>query len=268
MTDETAATNAAEETIASESQVAESAPAADDAGKAPEKDSFSQRIDELTRNWRDTQRRLEQAERDRELLREQVMRTQQPAKADEAIKTLADFEYDDAKYQAYLFQQAEKRAVEAAEKRLKEEQAKSKAEERKRTFLQKASEFEKSNKDFWDKARLLPQFSDALLEDIADLDASAEVVYYLANNLSIADQIARLPERAAARELGRIEARLAAEKEKLAAAKVSKAPDPPPKVDGSGDPHIGISPSSPDGDKLSADEWLRRRNKQLARKAG
>jgi hypothetical protein len=266
MTDETAATNAAPDAIAPESQVAESAPAAD-AGK--EKDSFSQRIDELTRIRREEERARQNAERERDHWREMAMRTQQPSpkSEDDKVKTLADFEYDDAKYQTYLFEQAEKRAVSAAEKRLKEEQAKAKAEERKRGFLNKASEFEKSNKDFWEKARALPQFSDELLEDIADLDDSPSVVYYLANNLPLADQIARLPPRAAARELGRIEAKLTAEKEKIAAAKVSKTPDPPPKVEGHGDPHIGVSASSAESDKLSADEWLRRRNKQLARKA-
>ena len=112
----------------------------------------------------------------------------------------------------------------------------------------------------------MPQFSDELLEDIADLDDSPSVVYYLANNLRIADEIARLPPRAAARELGRIEARLAAEKEKLAAAKVSKAPEPPPKVDGSGDPAVAISLTSAEADKLSDAEWVRRRNKQVARR--
>src|SRR5690349_1903172 len=130
MTDETAATNAAPAAIAAESQVAESAPAPE---KAPEQDGFTKRIDELTKNWRDTERRADEAarsadeaRRDAQYWRDQALRAQQPPNAPQAateeVKTLADFGYDEAKYQTHLIEQVEKRAVKAAEKRLREQQ--------------------------------------------------------------------------------------------------------------------------------------------------
>jgi hypothetical protein len=82
MSDETAATNAAPEAIAPGSQVAESAPAPE---KAPEQDGFTKRIDELTKNWRDTERKAdeatrtaEEARRDAQYWRDQALRAQQP----------------------------------------------------------------------------------------------------------------------------------------------------------------------------------------------
>ncbi len=274
MTDQTAATNAAPEAIAPETQVAESAPAPE---KAPEKDGFSQRIDELTKNWRDTERdrddakrRADEAARDAQYWRDQALRAQQPqqpAKPTEtAVKTLADFEYDDGKYQAYLFDQAETRAVKAAEKRLREQQETDARERRKSEFAKRETEFEKANPDYRSKTRS-PSFpvSDAMAEVCQESDEGPAVLLYLANNLGLADSIARLPPLAAARELGRIEAKLIGARE-AAAKTVSTAPPPPPKVEGTGDPGTtGVKANEPDSDKLSDEEWTRRRNKQLAK---
>lgn len=275
MTDETAATNAAGETIAP-SQVAESAPAGNEPA-APEKDGFTKRIDELTKNWRDTERdrddakrRADEAARDAQYWRDQALRAQQPTEpakpAETAVKTLADFEYDDVKYQAYLFDQAEARAVKAAEKRLREQQETDARERRKAEFAKRESEFEKANPDYRSKTRSASfPVSDAMAEVCAESEEGPAVLLYLANNLSLADQIARMPPLAAARELGRIEAKLIGAREK-AAKTVSEAPPPTPKLEGTGEAGTtGIKASDPESDKLSDEEWTRRRNKQLAR---
>lgn len=273
MTDETAATNAASDAIAPETQVADSAPAK---VEAPEKDGFTKRIDELTKNWRETERdrddakrRADEAARDAQYWRDQALRNQQPptpAKpAETAIKTLADFEYDDVKYQAYVLEQAELRAVKAAERRLKEQAEQDTRERRKAEFAKREAAFEKDNPDYRSKTRS-PSFpvSDAMAEVFAESEEGPAVALYLANNLGLADSIARLPPLAAARELGRIEAQLVSERK--AAKKVSEAPPPPPKIEGSGDPGTtGIKATDQDSDKLSDEEWTRRRNKQLAR---
>jgi hypothetical protein len=278
MTDETAATNAAEGAIASESQVAESAPAGEESA-APAKDGFTKRIDELTKNWRDTERdrddasrRADEAARDAQYWRDQALRAQQPQKpaapAETAVKTLADFEYDDGKYQAYLFEQAESRAVKAAERRLREQSETDARDRRKSEFNKRETEFEKANPDYRSKTRS-PSFpvSDAMAEVCQESDEGPAVLLYLANNIPLADQIARMQPLAAARELGRIEAKLIGARE-AAAKTVSNAPPPPPKIEGSGDSGTtGIKPTDPDSDKLSDDEWLRRRNKQVARRS-
>lgn len=277
MTDETAATNAAGATVASESQVAESAPAGTEAA-APKEDSFTKRIDELTKNWRDTERSrddamrsAEEARRDAQYWRDQALRAQPPPATPEVptgqVKTLQDFEYDEGKYQAYLFKQAEDRAVTAAEKRLRE-QSESDARTRRQTeFRQRETEFEKANPEYRSKTRS-PSFpcSDAMYEVCAESDEGPAVLFYLSNNASLAEQISKLPPTAAAREIGRIEAKLISAREQ-AAKTVSNAPPPPPKVEGTGDAGNGTAkPDDSESDKLSDAEWLRRRNKQVERR--
>lgn len=269
MTDETAATNAAPDAIAPETQVPESAPGAE-ASKPKESDGFTKRIDELTKNWRETERKAAEAERraeerarDAEYWREQVLR-QQPAAKTETVqqtKTLADFEYDDSKYQAYLFEQAEQRAVQAAEKRLKEREETAAKERRKATFAQRESEFAKNAPDYRDKTRSVSfPVSDAMAEVFAESEEGPAVAYYLANNLEQADRIARMSPLAAAHALGLIQAKLLAEREK-AAKKVSEAPPPPPKIEGSGDPKVEKDPS-----EMTDAEFAKWRKRQIAQR--
>lgn len=267
MTEETAATNAAGDSIAPESQVPESAPGAE--ASKPKEDGFTKRIDELTKNWRETERkaleaerRAEERERDAAYWRDQVLR-QQSSKPEpvQQTKTLADFEYDDSKYQAYLFDQAEQRAVQAAERKLKEQQETDVKERRKATFAQRESEFSKSAPDYREKTRsaIFP-VSEAMAEVFAESEEGPAVAYYLANNLDQADRIARMSPLAAARELGRVEAKLIAEREK-AAKKVSDAPPPPPKIEGSGDPKVEKDPSD-----MTDAEFAKWRKRQIAQR--
>jgi hypothetical protein len=244
------------------------------AGKPAEKDGFSKRIDELTHDWRNEQRSHQDTARDRDFWRQEAerLRTQaQPKPAPESTetKTLADFEFDERKYQDHLFQQAEQRAVKAAETKLKEQSERETAEKRRTAFTSRESEFAKANKDYFDKTRdpRLP-FTRELAEIASGSEDGPAVLYYLANNHAQAEQIARLPPTEVAREIGRIEARLSYEKEraKEAEKRVSEAPPPPKKIEGSGETVSALDPSSPDSDKLSDEEWRRRRDKQVHRK--
>lgn len=277
MTDETAATNAAPDAIAPGSQVAESAPAGTEAA-APEKDGFSKRIDELTKNWRDTERKADEAtrsadeaRRDAQYWRDQALRAQQPpattTDAPAQVKTLKDFEYDEGQYQTYLMDQVEQRAVKAAERRLREQAETDTKTKRRTQFNERETKFEEATPDYRSKTRS-PSFpvSDAMAEVCAESEEGPAVLYYLANNPSIAASVAQLPPLAAAHELGRIEAKLISAREQ-AAKTVSNAPPPPPKVEGTGDAGTGtIKADEPDSDKLSDDEWMRRRNKQVAKR--
>lgn len=220
------------------------------------------RIDELTRNWRET-------ERDRDYWRELALRNQSPQPkaepsqpvADEKLKTLADFEYDDAKYQSYIFEQAERRSVDAAKRVLEQERTQQTAAQRKASFQSRSAEFAKTVEDFSEvvsNPRL--HISPAMAEAIQDSDDGPALAYHLGKNPDVADKIAQLPATAAARELGRIEARLAYEREKAKEKPVSKTPPPPPKVDGT-DPAVEKDP-----DQMTADEWLKWREKQIAKK--
>lgn len=221
------------------------------------------RLDELTKNWRET-------ERDRDHWRELAMKyvnqpepqreiQQQIPQPQPQVKTLADFEYDENQYQSYLFNQAQ----EVARRTVQEQYERESMARRATSFQAKESDFSKSNEDYMQVTRN-PNLS--ITRDMVSLlqesDSGPDVLYYLGKNPEVANSLANLPPVILARELGRIEEKIAYTKK--SAATVSNAPPPTPKIDG-GSPSINVSASSPDSDKLSADEWLKRRNKQLKR---
>jgi hypothetical protein len=219
------------------------------------------RIDELTRNWREAERR--EAALLKILEREQPRETPKPQE-DTSPRTLADFGYDEGKFQSYIFGQAEKRSREAARAELKESQEREAKERRQTSFASKASEFAKTVEDY-DSVVTNPRLAitPEMAEAIRESDDGPALAYHLGKNPEIAEKLAQLPPFAAARELGKIEARLANEREKAKEKPVSKAPPPPPKVEGA-DPATSVKPDDPNSDSLSDDEWVRRRNKQLA----
>ena len=229
---------------------------------------FRKRFDEITARYRETERRALAAESELSRMR------QQPAQpvATEKPKTLADFEYDEAKYQEYVMSRVEKVAENAADKRDRERKTAAENERRQRKFQEREIAFEREAKDYRDVAHCAP-ISNDVAEIILDLETGPEVAYYLGKNRDIALTLNDLPKHIAAVELGRIDAKLSAERkakaealEKAKAEKaVSKAPAPTPSIDGSGEPGH-VKPDEPDSDKLSDAEWARRRNKQLAKK--
>ena len=234
---------------------AEPAPAPDDA----EVKGIQRRIDELTRLRRE-------AERDRDHWRDMAIKGQPRAEVQpEAPKTLADFQYDEAKYQAYLFSTAETRAVEAAEKRLREQMQQENVQRRTQSFVSRETAFAKTAPDYYEVTRsdTLP-ISPAMAEAIAESEEGPALAYHLGKNQEIAEQIARLSPLAQARELGRIEARLIADREKPKP--VTKAPPPAPKIEAV-EPSISVPADDAASDKLSDAEWLKRREKQLRKRA-
>lgn len=238
----------AEPAAASEPVEAEQTP---EEGEKPR--GVQRRIDELTRNWREAERR-EQAL----LAMLQQQKAPEPAKAPEPIaepKTLSDFNWDEAAYQRYVFEQAAKMAEAAVERKLQERTEREAVERRTQTFTQRETDFASKTPDYMEVTRdpSLP-ITREMAEVIADSEDGPAVAYYLAKNRQIAENIAKLPAIQAARELGRIEAKVAMDRAAPAAPpkpQVSKAPPPPPKVDAS-EPAI-----EKDFSQMSDDEWYR-----------
>jgi hypothetical protein len=247
--------------------VADPSPAVVETDAASDKPKGVQkRLDELTRNWREAERREAAL---LALLQQQRTAPEAPQPtADDKPKTLADFEYDEGKFQAYIFDQAEKRAADAAKRELTAAQEREATERRKASFRSRSAEFAKTVEDFDSVARNpdLPISAD-MAEVIQDSDDGPALLYHLGKNPDIAEKIAQLPPKAAARELGKIEARLAYEREKAKPEKVSKAPPPPPKVEGANPGNLNVKPDDPDSDKLSDAEWARLRNKQISKRS-
>lgn len=243
---------------------------ADDTSK-PEPKGVGKRIDELTRYRRE-------AERDRDYWRELAMRgqTAETPKEPEApaapvkMPALADFEYDEGKYQAALIEFTRAEARREAENVLKAERERQVAEQRARTWAEKEADFAKAKPDYREKVTdpSLP-ISRPMAQVIQQSEIGPDVAYYLAENRQLAAQIAALPLEAAAHAIGRIEGRLLAQQEATKAAPapkpvVSQAPPPPPKIEAV-EPDVRKSIYD---EGLSMNEWLAIRNKQVARRKG
>ena len=288
MTEETQGASPVEDApvLPSESEAADSSPAPQAQPEAEPNDAQTpprdeegkflspkaqQRIDHLT--WEKNQR-----EREAEYWRQLALQAQQPRQpAPEApaqpvkLPTLEEHGYDEAKYQAALLDYAARQAESVVEKRLKEADAQRSEQARAESFATRQREFAKSAPDFEDKVLRDPTLpiTEAMRDVILDSDAGPELAYYLANNRGLAEQIARLPAHLAALEMGRIDGRIAAEKEakKAAATKpkpvVTQAPPPPPTVE-TNDAEVSKDPYS---DEMSLAEWNKWREKQLRKAA-
>lgn len=249
---------------------AESSPAVTDADdtEAPRPKGVQKRIDELTRNWREAERR-EQA------LLAMLQQQKAPAKQDpvaeekpKALPKLEDFAFDEAAYQAALLELASKEAARAVREELKREESERQKQVQVKSWKQREAEFKAKTPDYDDVVYTAP-ISDAMADLIMESEIGAEVAYYLGKNPDEARQIAELDPVKAARALGRIEAKL----EKPPApptpkpVAVSKAPPPPPRIEAAGEA-APVRADSPESDKLPMAEWMRLRTKQLARKKG
>jgi hypothetical protein len=95
--------------------------------------------------------------------------------------------------------------------------------------------------------------SAAMAEVIKSSDAGPELLLYLHNNRTEAANIRNMSPIVAAKELGRIEAMLAAKPKPTPPRRVSMAPEPVKTVVSKGSSVI-------DEDKLPMDEWVKRRN--------
>ena len=242
---------------------------ADDTSK-PEPKGVGKRIDELTRYRRE-------AERDRDYWREMAMRNPQPEQAaaptpppePAKMPALADFEYDEGKYQAALIEFTRAEARHEAENVLRAERERQVAEQRAKTWVEKEAEFSKAKPDYREKVTdpSLP-ISKPMAQVIQQSEIGPDVAYYLAQNRDLAAQIAALPVEGAALALGRIEGRLLAQREATrpaaAAPKpaVSQAPPPPPKIEAV-EPEVSKDYYSAE---VPINEWLKWRNKQANRK--
>lgn len=252
--------------------VDETKPVEPPAKQDQEPEWFTKRFGEITAKYRETERRALAAEQRLAQLRQQQQ--QAVPREPEKVKTLADFDYDEVKFQAYVVDQAREAARQAAREAANERRSEESRAARFRKFQEREIAFEKETKDYRDVAHYAP-ISNEVAEIIQDLESGPELAYFLGKNRDIALTINDLPPHIAAVELGRIDARLTSERqakqaalEKARAEKaVSKAPAPPGKIDGAGDPGR-IDPDEPDSDKLPADEWARRREKQLRKRYG
>jgi hypothetical protein len=225
-------------------------------GQQPNKPprGVQKRIDELTREKRELERR------NHELAMAALRRGETPAanQNQNAVKEPKPEEFNsyndylkarDAWLEDSLLAKAERKLQErmrvAAEQQSRASRSKSYSE-----AVAKAAE---RYEDFEEVAHnpSLP-ITQAMAEVIQDAgEKGPDLAYWLGSHPDDAARISRLSPIAAARELGRIEATLTTPQPK----KTTQAPEPPKTV-------AGKDTAAKDPDKLSMDEWVKKRNKE------
>lgn len=222
---------------------------ADDDGQPPKpKKSAKERINELTLARRE-------AERQAEYWREQAMRGQ-PAEAEQPATEPdpAQYEYGEADGR-YIRDLARHEARQEFQRAAQEQSAAQEAHTIDTAWQARQAAFAAKTPDYHQLVIANPALpiTAQMAEAIKTSDVGPDVAYHLAKNPAEAQRIAILTPIAQAREIGRLEARVA-ELPKPVVNRLTAAPDPPPQVRGVG----GRFAPAPDTDDFKAFEaWAR-----------
>ena len=251
----------AEEIEGSESEA--DSPSAEETDAKP--DPFQERIDKLTRRFRETERGLDEVARERDELKKRLDALDKPEPV--GPKTLADFDYDEAKFQEYIFAEAEKRGESAAKKVAENFKAEAERERKLQSHKQREASFAKGVDDFYDAVAdlYIPQ---AALDEIYGSDVGPEIAYYLAKHPEVTSDLRQLPERAVIRRMVSLESQLQADKSKAKRKDVSEAPPPPSKKVRGSEPGMRVSTTDPASDKLTDEQWFKQEALRESKKRG
>lgn len=233
----------------------------DDASEATRQNKgVGKRINELTREKYEAKREAEYwRARAEEVARQQVQQPQQTQQQEgppdiSQFSTFEEYQRATARYETRLAIQEERQREANARARF---EAESKAQRDRTTWSSKESEARDKIVDYDETISTIlddPQIMHhvGIGEALVASDMGPEVLYYLGKNPTEARQIAQFSPAAAAKAIGRIEARIEAQQKQQ-----SKAPPPPRTVGGSSKAVAGLR------DDLPVDEWLKQRNKEL-----
>ena len=218
------------------------------------KGKVQERIDEITKARREAERKALQEAQEKEYWKKQAQELA-PKQELQPDKTLADFEYDEAKYTQYLFNFAQQES----QKALHQQQLRDQQVQRQADFRAKETVFQQEHEDYLRVTRdpSLTWLNQNLVNVAQSTDNGPEILYHLANNPDQGALIANLDPISMAREIGKLEMRMSKP------VVTSEAPAPAPKIEAK-ESTVRVNPKTADSDSLSADEWLRRRIKQLS----
>lgn len=195
------------------------------------KDPVEKRIGKLTKKWRTTERerdfeRAKRLEAEAELakLKSQIPAADKPKREDfddesDFLEALTDWKVE-SKLKSHI-EVAAKKVDEDTEK-----QAATEVEQELEEISERGRDkYEDYNTVVFDKDLVLTQgmVETALLTDVAE-----DILYYLGKNPDISAAIGEMPALKAAKEIGKIEARLVAEKKKEEKKPEEKKPENPP----------------------------------------
>jgi len=240
---------------------------------APKKNRFQERINELTREKKESQRQTA----DLEARLAALEKTQAPKPVEKAPTPVAAGPSPDArnedgtdKYPLGEFDPSYVRDL--AKFAFQEEREAQRLEDQQREAQKQQAEFQAAwneklvpaqerYPDFQEKGQELfttfdsidESYGEYLATTIMSLDYGPEVLYYLANNLDEADQIVKSGPTKATIALGRLEALFVVDKEdKPRVPRVSKAPPPPPTNKGASAAKSSVAPDTDDLDAFNS----------------
>lgn len=233
-----------------------------DAGDDDQKDSSEEEEKAKPKKKGGFQKKLERKDREIEFLREQLMRQQQPQQPEKpAEKTVAkdtkpkseDFESHSDYIEALTDWKVEQKAQELTQKS-QQEAVKSAYKTKLDEFQAKTKDFAKSVEDYQD---VIDDASDVMIpvglqEAILESDAGPEILYTLAKNKTELMRISKLSLVAQAKEIGKLEAKLAKPEEKKPEVKTKTAAPPPPKPVGTKSPGKVVK----DPSEMTPDEYI------------
>ena len=205
------------------------------------------RINELARQRYEAEQRAESERRQRELLEQQI-KQQTPKEPGEPKED--DFEtYDE--YIRALGRWEAKKEYEAQKTEEEKQREAVTRQQKEQEFVRRSVEVKAKYEDF-DMVRMNAILSEPMESAIISSELGPEVLYYLGNHVDESYNISQMDPINAARELGRIEAKISL------TPKSSNAPKPIPKIGSSDNVELDLS------DELSMEEWIARRNKQVS----
>ncbi len=183
---------------------------------SPGKKDAKSRIDELTKNWREAQR-----ENERLRARLDAPAPKEPEPLD--VRTLKDFDYDEAEYQKHVREVASSQAQQEYQTTTAREAQSQKMAD----FRSNEAVFAEKQADYYDVTnRAGLTVTPNMAAVIQDSDQGPAIHYHLGQNVELSQQLAGLPPVTMARRIGQIEAALSNVKPK----KVSDAPEPAAKL--------------------------------------
>tara|TARA_Y100000590_G_scaffold304968_1_gene343921 strand:+ start:708 stop:1598 length:891 start_codon:yes stop_codon:yes gene_type:complete len=236
---------------------------ADDTEAPKDENKVQKRIDKLTKRWRDAERHNQELAAE---LEQQRLSSEAAQKLQEPAKTLADFNYDENQYREYLHSEVIDVAKAEAGRVAQDIRAQAEAAEQTARWDLQEREFAKTHTDY-DEIAKSPDLN--ISQDMATEIQAAEngpaIAYHLGQHPELASEISTLPPREVTRRIARLEVALESAREATQEQQVSKAPPPPPKVKATS-PGLRVASTSPDSDKLSDRDWLRRRQAELAKR--
>lgn len=273
-----------------ESDGSESVPADSSETENEEQDSGSGETDE-ERAERDRQAKLayENRELKRRLAAQESKSRQDQIEQIEAElqnpKTLEDFDGDQREYARYMAQLGPMAIkLDNLKAQSQSPYGEDSLAEGADDFAQREVEFAVQHPDYFQRAydRNVP-ITREMAQFIRDADNGVEMFYHLANSREECAQIANLPPHAVASAMRAMSIRLQGQAPGKAVrdvppnqgtgagqtpgGNVSKAPPPASTLEGSGNSgRSRIDPKDPDSDKLSDEEWFRRRNREMEAK--